>query len=87
MKSRLFKILVNRISASFGKILTKQNQANRSQNRRYYDLIKAFKIPVVMNTSFNLAGEPIVCTPQDAVNTFRKSGLDALIVNDRLLEK
>ncbi|MBS3054441.1 MAG: hypothetical protein J4431_02810 [Candidatus Aenigmarchaeota archaeon] len=66
---------------------TRPQTVNRSQNRRYYDLIKAFKIPVVMNTSFNLAGEPIVCTPQDAVNTFRKSGLDALIVNDRLLEK
>ena len=66
---------------------TRPQTVNREQNQRYYDLIKSFRIPVVMNTSFNLAGEPIVCTPEDAIKTFERSGLDALIINDRMLTK
>jgi carbamoyltransferase len=41
----------------------------------------------VLNTSFNLNGEPIVCTPTDAIRTFMSCGLDALILGDRLLTK
>src|SRR6202167_5153904 len=44
-------------------------------------------VPVVMNTSFNLRGEPIACTPTDAIRTFYSSGLDALVLGDRLVEK
>jgi carbamoyltransferase len=66
---------------------TRPQTVNKNQNKIYYNLIKNFKIPVVMNTSFNLSGEPIVCTPQDAIKTFEKSGLDALIIGDRILEK
>lgn len=60
-------------------------------NPRYYDLIKAFGeatgIPVVLNTSFNLRGEPIVTTPENAYSTFSRSGMDALIMGNYLIEK
>ena len=63
----------------------------RSANPRYYRLIEAFGrqtgVPVIMNTSFNLKGEPIVCTPQDALKTFYSSGLDFLVLGDRIVPK
>ena len=63
----------------------------RETNGRFHALIEAFErltgVPVVLNTSFNLAGEPIVCTPADAVSTFRRSGLDALVAGDCLCLK
>ncbi len=63
----------------------------RAVNPRFYGLIDAFHrrtgVPVVVNTSFNLQGEPIVCTPEDAVSTYRRSGLDALIIGDYACEK
>jgi carbamoyltransferase len=64
---------------------------NREQNAAYYDLIKAFQrrtgIPVLVNTSFNTRGEPIVCSPRDAVESFWTSPLDALVIGSFLLEK
>jgi carbamoyltransferase len=64
---------------------------NRSQNPPYYDLLKAFQrrtgVPVLVNTSFNTRGEPIVCTPRDAVESFWTSPLDALVIGPFLLEK
>ncbi len=63
----------------------------RDQNPVYYDLIKAFQartgVPVLVNTSFNTRGEPIVCTPRDAVESFWTSPLDALVIGPFLLEK
>ncbi len=53
---------------------------------RYYRLIRAFGeltgVPVVINTSFNVRGEPIVCTPQDAYNTFVNTGIDVLVIGN-----
>jgi carbamoyltransferase len=64
---------------------------NRAQNERYYDLLRAFHArtgtPVLVNTSFNTRGEPIVCTPRDAVECFWTSPLDALAIGSFLLEK
>jgi carbamoyltransferase len=64
---------------------------NRSQNSLYYDLIKAFAartgVPILVNTSFNTRGEPIVCTPRDAVESFWTSPLDALVIGSFLIEK
>jgi carbamoyltransferase len=58
---------------------------SRQSNRRYHELISAFHeltgVPLVINTSFN-DSEPIVCTPSDAIVTFRKSGIDALFMDD-----
>ncbi len=54
------------------------------QNGPYYRLIRAFGkrtgVPVLINTSFNVRGEPIVCTPEDAYNTFVNTGIDALVI-------
>ncbi|EQB63100.1 MAG: hypothetical protein RBG1_1C00001G0679 [candidate division Zixibacteria bacterium RBG-1] len=62
---------------------------NRKQNALFYDLLKEFEklttCPVLLNTSFNLKGEPIVCTPQDAYLTFIRSGLDYLIMGNCVL--
>jgi carbamoyltransferase len=64
---------------------------NRGQNPAYYDLLRAFQrrtgVPVLVNTSFNTRGEPIVCTPRDAVESFWTSPLDALVIGPFLLEK
>jgi carbamoyltransferase len=63
----------------------------RDQNPLLYDLITAFYrktgVPVLLNTSFNAAGEPIVCTPQDAVNTFLRTGIDVLILGDYVVRR
>ena len=64
---------------------------NRLQHPRYYDLLRAFQVrtgvPVLVNTSFNTRGEPIVCTPRDAVESFWTSPLDALAIGSFLLQK
>lgn len=63
----------------------------RDQNSRYYDLLAAFErltgVPVLVNTSFNTRGEPVVCTPRDAVECFWTSPLDALVIGSYLVEK
>jgi len=64
---------------------------NRRQNQPYYDLLKAFQqrtgVPVLVNTSFNTRGEPIVCTPRDALECYWTSPLDALVIGPFLLQK
>jgi len=61
------------------------------ESPRYYKLIKKFEeltnVPVVLNTSFNLKGEPIVNSPEDAYNTFNKSGLDILVLENFIVRK
>lgn len=63
----------------------------RDQNPLYYGLIERFGqatgVPVVLNTSFNLRGEPIVTTPANAFNTFSKSEMDSLVLGNFLVEK
>jgi len=58
---------------------------------RYYRLIENFGqatgAPVVLNTSFNLKGEPIVNTPQEAFHTFSQSGMDILVLGEHMIEK
>lgn len=63
----------------------------REWNPRYYRLVELFKeatgIPVLLNTSFNLRGEPIVNTPANALSTFSNSGIDTLVMGDILVKK
>jgi carbamoyltransferase len=60
-------------------------------NPRYHELIRTFGeatgVPVVLNTSFNLRGEPIVNTPAEALSTFVRSGMDALVLDRTILYK
>lgn len=57
----------------------------------FFRVIREFKnltgLGIVLNTSFNLAKEPIVCSPQDAIDCFARSGMDALAIGDYLVEK
>lgn len=63
----------------------------REANPRYFDLLKAFGartgVPVLVNTSFNVRGEPMVCSPKDAINAFFSTPLDALVIGSFLIEK
>ena len=63
---------------------------SRDTNPRYWNLINEFKkltgIPMLLNTSFNVQ-EPIVCTPQDAINTFQNANFDALVLENNLVER
>jgi carbamoyltransferase len=63
----------------------------KAESPRYYKLIEKFGqatgVPVILNTSFNLKGEPIVNTPANAFNTFSKSEMDALVLGNFIIEK
>ena len=64
---------------------------HKETNQKYYNLIKKFKektnCPVIVNTSFNVRGEPIVNTPNDAFNCFMGTELDNLVIGICYLEK
>ena len=64
---------------------------SQNTNKPYYDLISKFKektgCPVIVNTSFNVRGEPIVCTPKDAFNCFMGTELDYLVIGNSILDK
>ena len=64
---------------------------HRETNPRFHALISAFKartgVGVLVNTSFNVRGEPIVCTPEDAYRCFMRTEMDALVVGDHLFLK
>ena len=64
---------------------------DRQDHPIYYDMIDAFHkrtgCPVIINTSFNIGGEPIVCAPQDAFKCFMRTGMDYLIIGSFLLDK
>ncbi len=64
---------------------------HKETNPKYYDLIKEFKkitkCPVLVNTSFNVRGEPIVCSVEDAFNCFMGTNLDILVIEDFILFK
>jgi carbamoyltransferase len=63
----------------------------REDNPLYYDLIAAFGrltgCAVVVNTSFNVRGEPIVCTPEQAYTCFMRTEMDCLVMEDFVLDK
>lgn len=63
----------------------------REDNPLYYDLLKTFErrtgCPVIINTSFNVRGEPIVCTPQEAYTCFMRTNMDALVMDRFVLYK
>jgi carbamoyltransferase len=60
-------------------------------NPLYYRLIEEFEdltgVPVLLNTSFNVRGEPIVLTPEDAIRCFLATDMDRLVLGDHIVEK
>jgi carbamoyltransferase len=63
----------------------------REVNPMYYDIMAAFYrqtgCPIIVNTSFNVRGEPVVCTPQDAYRCFMRTEMDVLVIENFLLER
>ena len=93
-----FMLLVPRVRPEMHDVIpatTHQDGTGRVQtvteetNGRYYRLVKKFHeitgVPVVINTSFNVRGEPIVCTPDDAWNTFINTGIDVLVMGNYIV--
>jgi carbamoyltransferase len=78
-------------SAVLGNDLVRVHTVSADDNPLYHRLLhaagKTTGLPVLYNTSFNLFGDPLVCTPRDAVRSFYSSGIDALFVGNFLLEK
>ena len=69
---------------------TRVQTVSNKYNKRYYDAIKAFgkvtDVPILLNTSFNRSGEPIVCTPKEAIYDFKICKLDFLAIGNYLIE-
>jgi carbamoyltransferase len=78
-------------AAVLAKDLIRVHTVSKEDNPIYWQLLHAYGeatgLPVLYNTSFNLFGEPLVCTPRDAVRSFYSSGIDAMIAGNFLLEK
>jgi carbamoyltransferase len=78
-------------AAVLGRDLVRVHTVSKEDNPLYWSLLhaagKATGLPVLYNTSFNLFGDPLVCTPRDAVRSFYSSGIDAMFVGNFLLEK
>ncbi|MBL8295116.1 MAG: carbamoyltransferase [Bryobacterales bacterium] len=78
-------------SAILGENLVRIHAVHKEDNPLYWTLLhaagKATGLPVLYNTSFNLFGDPLVCTPRDAVRSFYSSGIDSMFVGNFHLEK
>lgn len=63
----------------------------RADNEPFWKIIEAFRrrtgVPIVLNTSFNVRGEPIVCTPEDAIRCFLSTNIDLLVIEGYMVEK
>lgn len=95
-QSKLFGIEKLKIKRSHVPAITHVDYSARVQtvtedNGLYYDVIKAFKdrtdCGVIVNTSFNVRGEPIVCTPEDAYRCFMRTEMDVLVLENCILHK
>jgi carbamoyltransferase len=78
-------------AAILGEDLVRVHTVSKEESPRYHALLQAAGaatgLPVLYNTSFNLFGDPLVCTPRDAIRSFYSSGIDALFVGNFYLEK
>jgi carbamoyltransferase len=77
--------------ALLGGDLIRVHTVKRSDNPLFHQLLTEFGaatgLPVLYNTSFNLFGDPLVCTPRDAVRSFYSSGIDSAIIGNFVIEK
>ena len=90
-----FKINDNKISkvsaVTHVDFTSRIQTVSKNSNILFYKLIKEFKkktnCPMIINTSFNIRGEPIVCTPEDAFNCFMGTDMDILVIGNFILKK
>lgn len=72
-------------------LTSRYQSVTKKTNKKYYQLIKEFykitKTPIILNTSFNIAGEPIVCTPDQAIRSFYSSAIDCLAIGNYWITK
>jgi carbamoyltransferase len=93
MAFHVIKEKINEIQSSLhpGDNTTRPQSVSRKTNPVYWELINEFKnltgVPAVLNTSFNIKGEPIVCSPSDALRCFYGTGIDALIMGNYVVGK
>ena len=93
-------LLVYNVKKEFQKILpaiTHEDETvriqtvNKNENLHMYNLLKKFKEKsghsVLINTSFNIKGEPIVCTPKDSINSYQRADIDALVIDRFISER
>ena len=88
---KIKKSFRNKIPAVTHKDGSGRLQTVTKENDKFYNLIKEFKnitgIPVVLNTSLNYKGDPMVCSPEDAIKTFYLSGLEEIFIENYKLTK
>ncbi|MAG50762.1 hypothetical protein CL621_03960, partial [archaeon] len=81
----------NIISATHIDGTARVQTVSRERNKKFYDLIKEFEnitdAPALLNTSFNVKGEPIVCSPEDAYNCFMNTEINYLVLGNYLISK
>ena len=81
----------NIISATHIDGTARVQTVSRERNKLFYDLIKEFEnltnVPALLNTSFNVKGEPIVCSPEDAYNCFKNTDINYLVLGNYLISK
>jgi carbamoyltransferase len=90
-----FKVNPNKIhdiiSATHVDGTARPQTVSKTVNPKFWQLIDEFRkltgIPVLLNTSFNLSDEPIVCKPEEALRTFYRCGLDCLVMGNYIIEK
>jgi len=78
-------------SAVLGDGLVRVHTVDKKENPLFHRLLEAWGqktgVPVLYNTSFNLFGDPMVCTPRDAVRSFYSSGIDSMVLGNFVLDK
>ena len=91
LKERLYFLRSDMPAITHLNFSARLQTVHRETNERYWKLINAFKektgYGVVVNTSFNVRGEPIVCTPNDAYRCFMRTEMDYLVLGDCLFKK
>ncbi|MFB0945850.1 MAG: carbamoyltransferase C-terminal domain-containing protein [Spirosomataceae bacterium] len=91
LKDKLYYLRSHLPSITHIDYLARIQSVHKETNPEYYELIKSFKditgVGVVINTSFNVRGEPIVCTPQDAYKCFMRTEMDYLVIGNYIFDK
>ena len=92
LNHKVIKSKVKEIPAVVHANLTSRYQSVKEKtNRKFFLLLKEFHrltgTPIILNTSFNIEGDPLVCTPEQAIKTFYSSAIDCLAIGDYWISK